>query len=179
MIAFLDLLDTDEEKSKFKQLYYKYNDLLMWIAMGKLKNNHLAEEAVQDAFFYIAKNFHKIEDVDSKRTKCYLSDIVQGFAINKYNKEKKVIRFSTEEEYIISSQEDEAFFDNLDAVEIKLAINSLPDESKNYLYLTYIYGYTSKEIGDMYNISPELVRKKIQFAKRDVRKYFESEAAIK
>lgn len=179
MIAFLDLLDTDEEKSKFKQLYYKYIDLLMWIAMDKLKNNHLAEEAVQDAFFYIAKNFNKIGDVESKETKGYLSTVIQGFAINKFNKEKKVIHLSSEYEGFFSIDYDEKFFDSMDELELKFAIDSLPDESRNYLYLTYVYGYTSKEIGDMYNISPELVRKKIQFAKRDVRKCFEKEAAIK
>ncbi|MDE5973167.1 MAG: hypothetical protein K2G73_00695, partial [Eubacterium sp.] len=114
MIAFLDLLDTDEEKSKFKQLYYKYIDLLMWIAMGKLKNNHLAEEAVQDAFFYIAKNFDKVGEVESKVTKGYLSTIIHGFAINKFNKEKKVIYLSSEYEEFLSINYDEKFFDSMD-----------------------------------------------------------------
>lgn len=179
MMVFFDLLDTDEEKSKFKQLYYKYIDLLMWIAMDKLKNHQLAEEAVQDAFFYIAKNFDKIGDVESKVTKSYLSTIIQGFAINKYNKEKKAVHFpSGYEDFLTVGYADEKFFENLNELDLKLAVDNLPDESRNYLYLTYVYGYTSKEVGEMYNISPDLVRKKIQFAKRDVRKYFESEVTI-
>ena len=180
MVAFLDLLDTEEDKNKFERLYYKYVDLLMWIAMDKLNNKHFAEEAVQDAFLYIAKNFNKIGEIDSKRTKGYLSTIIQGFAINKYNKEKKVIHLSPEEEnYIIFSDDDENFFDSIDELDLKFAINKLPDESKNYLHLTYAYGYTRKEIGEMYNISPALVRKKIQFAKRDIKKYFENEVTLK
>lgn len=179
MIAFLDLLDTAEEKEKFKHLYDKYKDLLMWIAMDKLKNQHLAEEAVQDAFFYIAKNFDKIGDVESKMTKGYLSTIIQGFSINKFNKEKKIIPLPSEYDNFLSvDNDDENFLDSMDELDLKFAIDNLSDDSKNYLYLTYVYGYTSKEIGKMYNISPDLVRKKIQFAKRDIRKYFESEAAI-
>ena len=180
MMVFLDLVDTEPEKSKFQQLYYKYIDLFMWIAMDKLKNHYLAEEAVQDAFLYIAKNFDKVGDVESKVTKGYLCTIIQGFAINKFNKENKAIHlFLEDEEFTTFNYDDEKFFNSLDAVELKIAVNSLPDDSRNYLYLTYVYGYTSKEIGEMYNISSNLVRKKIQFAKKDVRKYYEKEVAIK
>lgn len=180
MIAFLDLLDTQEEKNKFEQLYNKYSNLLMWVAKGKLNDNRCAEEAVQDAFLYIAMHFHKIGDVDSKMTKGYLCSIVKGFAINKYNKENKVVNLSEEAEELASlSLSEERFIESLNEIELKEAINNLSDESKNYLYLTYVYGYTSKEIAEMYNISPELVRKKIQFAKRDVKKYYESGAVIK
>lgn len=177
MIAFLDLLDTDEEKSKFIQLYDKYHDLLMWIAMDKLKNHHLAEEVVQEVFLYVAKNFNKIGDVNSRQTKGYLSRVVEGLSINKYNKEKKVINLSADkEEYTTYSHDDDMFFDNLEIIDLKYAVSKLSDESQNYLYFTYVYGYTSNEIAEMYNISPELIRKKIQFAKRDIRKYFEEES---
>lgn len=176
MVAFLDLLDTDEEKSKFIQLYDKYHDLLMWIAMGRLKNHHLAEEVVQEAFLYVAKNFNKIGDVNSRQTKGYLSRVVEGLSINKYNKEQKIINLSAdEEEYITYARDDDEFFDNLEMLDLKDAVSRLSDESQNYLYFTYVYGYTSNEIAEMYNISPDLVRKKIQFAKRDIRKYFEEE----
>lgn len=123
MVAFLDLLDTEENKNKFEQLYYKYIDLLMWIAMDKLNNKQFAEEAVQDAFLYVAKNFNKIGNVESKRTKGYLSTIIQGFAINKYNKEKKVIHLSPEDEdFIAFSVDDEKFLDSMDEIDLNLLL---------------------------------------------------------
>ena len=57
MLVFLDLLDTQEQKNRFQQLYYEFNNLTMWIALQKLHNRQLAEEAAQDAWVYIAKNF--------------------------------------------------------------------------------------------------------------------------
>ena len=57
MLVFLDLLDTQEQKNRFQQLYYEFNNLTMWIALQKLHNRQLAEEAAQDTWFYIAKNF--------------------------------------------------------------------------------------------------------------------------
>lgn len=51
MIVFLDLLDTQEEKDKFTELYNFYKDLLYWIALKKTDNIEYAEECVQDTFF--------------------------------------------------------------------------------------------------------------------------------
>ena len=74
--SFLNLLDTQTEKEKFIELYDTYKDLLYWIALKRTNCNEDAEECVQETFFYIAKHFEKINDVNSKKTKIYLSTIV-------------------------------------------------------------------------------------------------------
>lgn len=172
MMMFLSVIETPQEKSRFKQLYEKYSNLVMYIAMQKLNNPTLAEEAVQDTFMYIAKNFNKIGDVDDVKTKNFVATIANGFAINKYNKENKQNIISS---YVATGytakEKDDLNFDSYSFIELKNAIDLLSDENKNYLYLKYVYGYTSKEIAKVYGISPELVRKRLQFAKRDVRKY--------
>ena len=84
MIAFLDLLDTEYEREQFSELYHKYSDLLYKIAYDKLKNTHDAEECVQETFLYIAKNFYNIEDVNSSKTKYFLSTIVSCIAIDRF-----------------------------------------------------------------------------------------------
>lgn len=90
MIAlFLNLLDTQAEKEKFSELYYTYKDLLYWIALKKTNCTEDAEECVQETFFYAAKHFEKIGDIKSKSTKCYLSTIVTGFAVDIFNSSKK------------------------------------------------------------------------------------------
>ena len=83
---FLTLLDTQEDREKFTCLYDTYKNLMYWIAIKKTNCIEDAEECVQDTFFYAAKHFDRIGEVDSKRTKCYLSTIVSGFAIDIYNK---------------------------------------------------------------------------------------------
>ena len=83
---FLNLLDTQSEKDKFANLYDKYKNLLYWISYGKTKSSQDAEECVQETFFYVAKHFEKIGDVNSSKTKGYLATIVTGFSIDIYNK---------------------------------------------------------------------------------------------
>lgn len=173
MIAFLDLLDNEEDKEKFKELYNKYSQLLYCIAKKKLNNNEDAEECVQDTFFYIAKNFDKVRDIDSVSTQCYLSTIVSGYVINKYKRLKKIEFISIEEIKNEKNLEDFTFLEKYDAIEIALLIDKLKDDTKNFLYLTYIFGYTSKEIAHMYHLSEFAVRKRLSRAKVQLRKMLE------
>lgn len=171
MIAFLNLLDTQAEKDEFLKLYDKYKNLLYWIAFQKTNNVEAAEECVQETFLYVAKHFDKIDDVESKRTKCYLSVIVNGFAIDVYNKSLKSDSFFKSMENTGTE-----YYDDLNKIELQSVFdNVLDDESKIFLYLKYIYHYKSKEIADMYGVRDTYVRKKIQSAKNKLKEHFEKE----
>lgn len=168
LIMLLDLLDTEEEKNKFEQLYNKYDKLMMYVSDKNLHDHDLAEEAVQDAWLYIAKNFNKIGDVDDNVTKNYLALIAKSFSISKFRKETKLKKVT------ISSNEFETECDNLfeitDVAELKWALEKLDEDDKSMLYLTYVYGYTSNEVSEVFGISADNVRKRIQFAKIRIRK---------
>lgn len=134
MIAFLNLLDTQAEKEEFIRLYDKYKNLLYWIAFQKTNNIDTAEECVQETFLYVAKHFDKIEDVESKRTKCYLSVIVNGFAIDVYNKSLKSDSFLKNFE-----NTDSEYYDDLNKIELQSVFDKvLDDESKIFILLTEI-----------------------------------------
>ena len=134
------------------------------VASEKISTKEDIEDVLQDAFFYIAKNFHKIEDVDSPRTRHFVCVITEGFAISKYRKEKKYINALTLDEAIDVDSAD-INFDLYEVAELEMALDSLSDEHKNLMYLTYVFGYSSKEITSIYNMTDANVRKKIQFAK--------------
>lgn len=171
MIAFLNLLDTQAEKEEFIRLYDKYKNLLYWIAFQKTNNIDTAEECVQETFLYVAKHFDRIDNVESKRTKCYLSVIVNGFAIDVYNKSLK-----SDSAFKNFENTGSEYYDNLNKIELQSVFDKvLDDESKMFLYLKYIYHYKSKEIADMYGVKDTYVRKKIQSAKQKLKEYFEKE----
>ncbi len=170
MIAFLNMLDTEDEKEKFSLLYDTYKNLLFWIAYSKTHNNEDAEECVQETFFYVAENFGKIGDVKSQRTKNYLATIVTGFAIDIYNNYRKTQNDTEEavEDLNIAVFENYEKADLLDVFD-----NALDEESKVFFYLKYLYGYKSREIAQMYKVNDTYVRKKIQYAKEKIRKTLE------
>ena len=54
-------LDWDyEEQEKFDQLYNAYSKLMYYIAFDVLKDEGLAQDAVQDAFVRLLKNIRKL-----------------------------------------------------------------------------------------------------------------------
>lgn len=62
MLLFLIMLDSDEDRSKFVQLYHKYRYFLWYLACERLQDDHLAEDAVQETFLalthHIAQGWH-------------------------------------------------------------------------------------------------------------------------
>lgn len=168
IMMFLNLLDTQEEKDGFLEMYDTYKDLLYWIALKKTNSIEDAEECVQETFFYVAKHFDKIGEIKSKRTKCYLSTIVTGFAIDIYNDFQKSELISNDDNEL----RDIEYFENFEKVELTAAFDDILDEeSKIFFYLKYIYNYKSSEIAEIYNVKDSLVRKKLQYAREKLKQY--------
>lgn len=167
MIAFLDLIDNDDDKERFRLLYNKYKGLMAHIVLQRLDSQEDIEDVLQESFFYIAKNFHKIGDINSSQTKCFIAVITEGYAISKYRKDKNNLNIVSLDDAETNSMADD--FDNYSSSELKMIIDSLSDEYKNLLYLKYVFGYKSREIADIYGITDSSVRKKLQFAKAEIR----------
>lgn len=166
MILFLEYLNTEQERENFKKLYRQYKNLLFWIARSKTNSDEDAEDCVQETFAYVAKHFDKIDCIESNRTKCYLATIVEGFAIDIYNKVQKEsdINFS-------SSLSTDNNFGEYNKIELLLVFEkTLNEEDKVYFYLKYIYGYSSSEIAEIYDVKDTYIRKRLQYSKEKMRK---------
>lgn len=166
MILFLEYLNTEQERENFKKLYKQYKNLLFWIARSKTSSDEDAEDCVQKTFAYVAKHFDKIDCIESNRTKCYLATIVEGFAIDIYNKVQKEsdINFS-------SSLSTDNNFGEYNKIELLSVFEkTLNEEDKVYFYLKYIYGYSSSEIAEIYDVKDTYVRKRLQYSKEKMRK---------
>ncbi len=168
--VFLSLLETEKERLSFKDLYYKYVNLMFDIAYKRVNNYTIAEECVQEAFFYVAKNFNRINDVNSTITRNYLAVITDGFAIKAYRKENRQRELRKIKAEAITEIPD-SYFNDFNTIEIKDAINSLDDDIKNLFYLKYIAGLNYKEITQITGLSEYKIRCSLNEAKNSI-KYF-------
>lgn len=69
---FLALIDDEQDLIRFEEAYAEYKMLLHYIARGILRDEHRAEDAVQETFVRIAKNFHKVGVIKATSTKNFL-----------------------------------------------------------------------------------------------------------
>ena len=88
MFLFLALLDSPEEQEKFTEIYDQYRHFMWYVANQKLQDEHLAEDAVQEAFFALTRHLDQVEDVHSQRTRKFLATIVRSKAVDILRKRK-------------------------------------------------------------------------------------------
>lgn len=181
---YLQLLDTDAEKEKFKQLYEQYRKLMMAEAKSILKSSHLAEDAVQEAFLRIIKSFDHVEEILSPRTKRFVVIIARNAALTILSKEKRIMDmheflglYSDEgnEENIsriwgnLSLGVDETI-DEVLAGELTEAVKSLPDWAADAIMLSAVYGCSVQETAIILGVSRETAKKRIQRARTLLRR---------
>lgn len=50
MLIYLAILELEEDKIKFEKVYEKYRQIMFYVANKILKDDHLSEDAVHNAF---------------------------------------------------------------------------------------------------------------------------------
>lgn len=167
MIAlYLSLIDEDLQKDKFEKLYYRYRNLMYHIAFQVLLDERDSEDAVQEAFFRVAKNMDKIGAVEGSETKNFVALVVKREAMKLYDKRKK--RSEVLESELIDGMDENrenSFFDRYPAKdsgnmanELKDALNALPYKYVSIMTLKYVMGYSGKEIAQITGLSETNVR---------------------
>lgn len=163
MLIYLSLVDTPEEKNKFEQLYNAYKYTMQYTAFNILKDSHLSEDAVHEAFIRIAKNFQKIGDVASPQTKGFVIIVVRNVALTMVKQNTNDVIVDDIESVIdISNPSENEAFSDLDFEQIVKTIIDLPELYKDVLYLSLIDECSVSEISSVLNLPKETIKKRLQ-----------------
>ena len=171
---FFAMLENKEDEPKFTQVYKKYRGMVYYIAKKHVGSLRLTEECVQEVFVAVAKNFHNIgDDINDKKVKNYIFTIAQAVSVDMY-------RTNAKHQYNVINQDisnintlGEENFEFYDEMDVRSAINNLPEEYKVVIILKYVNNYSGKEIAQMCNISHTLVRQRALRAKQMMKDYLE------
>ena len=82
MLIYLQMIETEEDRSKFEKLYDEYKGLMYTTAYRMLEHEQDAEDAVHHAFLKIAENITKVGEAVSGETKSYVMTILENRAID-------------------------------------------------------------------------------------------------
>lgn len=163
MLIYLQMLDTPEERAKFETLYYSHRKTMLHIAMKILKDHQLAEDAVQEAFLRLAKNFSKIEQVNCPRTRLFTVIIVRNISLTMLAERKKENVLESPEAVIpIEYNLEEDVLERIAYEEVLSAIRELPVIYRDILYLQCVEEYKLTEISKLLGIETETVKKRAQ-----------------
>lgn len=164
LLFYLSLLDTQEDKDKFTYLYKRYAPLLKHVACQKLGDEQLAEDAVHNAFLNIIKNFHKIEDETSHKTRHFLVVVTENAAIDMLRKARHMSRVDFEDIAPTLSTTEE-LLDGIAVRELAELIKALPEIYRTALELRVYHGMSEKRIAATLDISYAAARKRLERAR--------------
>ena len=169
---------TEKEQKKFEQLYDTYSRLMYYIAFDILKDEGHAQDAVQEAFINISKNFSKISEQDCQELKGFIVVVIKRVAINMYNKKKKhkVISLDSYLENGGDIKEKKECFTEMPDISVKENIvmyymQKLPSKYAEILLFYYVYGYSAAEIAELFKINTATVYSYLSRGRKKMEKY--------
>ena len=122
---YLSVLETDEDRCQFEDIYRQYKNRMYKFAISILHNNEDAEDVVHQSFLTIANNFDKIKSFSCHEMNSYIVIIIRNTSINLYNKNKRNSERSTELDEEQTAVEVD-FFNNIDYEHLVQIISRLP-----------------------------------------------------
>ena len=156
------IINNDHEA--FKNLYYKYFPMLIRFAGYRLYSFETARDLVQEIFLRVWIRREKLNP--DKSIKAYLYKSLNNLIIN-YS------RLSSAKSVSIEDLKNLKKINDADIrIDIKTAIQKLPEKLKIVFILSRIEGYKYTEIAEICNISVKAVEKRMSKAFNILRKVF-------
>ncbi|MBQ7976872.1 MAG: RNA polymerase sigma factor [Clostridia bacterium] len=178
LLILLEMLDGEEENI-FLEFYEENKKMLFSVAYKLVGNEHLAENALQEAFISIIKNKDKMLELKGERLKKWSVIIVKNKCIDIMRKEGRMETLHLEDEKIATEAvtEDETL-KKYEAETIKRYLGELDELSKQILYLKYLFGYSYKEISQTVNVSEKNAEMRVYRAKNKLREMIAREGIV-
>lgn len=150
-------------------LYEKlYMEILRWCT-NMCGNSYTAEELVQEAFLRAAANEGVLETLTYDKQRAWMYRVTRNLFVDYCRKLKR------ENLYTFDSEEPETknlAQEYVDEEEIvwSMLLSVLPEDERNLFVMRYLMGYTSTELGALFNMPAGTVRSKLHSARKRLRK---------
>lgn len=179
LMMYLSMVETAEERSLFEQLYYTYRKQMFFVANGILKDENLAEDALQEAFLGIAKQITLFRDMPDRRIKAYVLTAAKHAALNISKQEKKIREHHTGyDDAILMSHQDQVLDEQIlkETYQILISeISKLSAFQRDILLLRYSHNMNCSQIAIALGKKSSTIRKELSRARQALRNGFEKE----
>ena len=163
MLMYFQIIETDEDKSKFEAIYKEYRGLMFHVAYKRLQNVQDVEDVVHHVFVKIAENIKNIEPV-SPKTKQLVVTMIDNRVTDVFRTKDRhpIVPYNDDLQNHSHSE-----IDNEDL--LTECILKLPDQQRMVIWMKYLHGYNLHEISKMLGISLSYAQKMDQRAKKSLK----------
>ena len=162
------IFEDKDDREKFCCLYQKINAVIYKRVYSILKNNQDTEDALQETWEKVMKNFNKIKNENYSKEINFVWIVAKNTAIDIYNKRKRIVEIDNCD-VLLSDRTDPVenrAISRIESDRIMAVIGNIDDKYKNPLILKYIYSCSNKKIAHILgitetNVSTRLARAKV------------------
>ncbi len=184
MLAMLLLLiDSEEDQRKFEELYHQYKQLMFHVSRDYFHTESAVEDAVQEAFIRIIKNFSKIGEINCPQTKHFIVIVVRSTCIDLLRTGKgEGVAIPWEDVPEVEApenlrpgaklEEKEAYGQLVDV------LRSLPQTYRDVMTLRHLQKLPLNQISSITGFSVDYVKKILQRGKKKLEKALEEMEGI-
>lgn len=158
-----------QDEQAFSYLYDHYAKALFTIIYQIIPQQNMAEDILQEVFLKIWQNIATY-NASKGRLYTWMLQIARHTAIDKtrsrdFNKQSKTITIN---DNVYNTKATAA--SNMEDVGLKKTMNTLPEDSRKLLELSYFQGYTQEEIANILQIPLGTVKTRIRSTLLQLRK---------
>lgn len=160
MLVYLQIIETDEDKSKFEAIYEAYRGLMYHVAFGRMEHEQDAEDVVHHVFMKIAENIKNIEPVSPKTKKLVVTMVDNRVTdVFRIRGRHPVVGYNDElgKSFVVEIEGEDLLTE---------CILKLPEQQRMVIWLKYKQGYSLREISKILGISLVWAQKIDQRAKK-------------
>lgn len=168
LCSLIDVLP-QQYRSIVEELYIENKDVTMCVALGIVKDKHLAQDIVHHAFVNIIKHIERIETLPKNEQKGYVICIVKNLAIDHLRKKQResIVSYDHVEATVSDNISTESIV--MAGLEVGLVKKKLQEMDEKYalpLILKYTLGMTQAEIAQVLDISVGNVKARCHRARK-------------
>jgi RNA polymerase sigma-70 factor (ECF subfamily) len=158
-----------QDEQALSYLYDHYGKALFGVIYQIIPQQNVAEDILQEVFLKIWQNIATYH-ADKGRLYTWMLQIARHTAIDKtrskdFNKQSKTITINDN----VYTQK-AAGTNNMEDIGLRKTINTLPEDSRKLLELSYFQGYTQEEIANILQIPLGTVKTRIRSTLLQLRK---------
>lgn len=183
MFVYLSMIEDEGDKEVFRMVYEGNYRLMYHVALGILKHQADAENAVHEAFMSLGERFSKYKKLSGSDMTGLCVTIVKHKAIDILRERNHWSETQVEELVLFQRDEDlepETFClrkeeNRQDRRVLREAMKRLPEVFAQTLELKYYYGYGNREIAKIMDVPVKIVEMRLYRGKRKLRELLEGE----
>ena len=156
MPFFLLLIEDASRREEYSAAYYKYRQHLFAVARIILKDDEMAEDAVQNAFLSLIEK-DSLPDAAPEKLKAFLTSVVRNKAIDLLRKRKYISYEELTDIHLGISAP-------VEGSELALALSELPALYRDVLVNYYYVGMSAGELAAQENVNYRTILRRIRKA---------------